>query len=76
MANGMFNKMLNFIGLEESVLEEDIIDEEYDDEYYSQPDIDYNVKSKTKRVRLSIYTQIPMSKLWSISLFHMMIHRP
>lgn len=49
MANGVFNKMLNFIGLEESVLEEDIIDEEYDDEYYSQPDIDYNVKSKTKK---------------------------
>ena len=49
MANGMFNKMLNFIGFEQNVLEEEIMDEEYSEEYYSQPDIDYDVKSKTKK---------------------------
>lgn len=47
MSNNVFNKMLNFIGLEENVLEEDIMDEEYNDDYYTQPD--YDVKSKTKK---------------------------
>lgn len=49
MAGNVFNKMLNFIGLEENVLEEDIMDEGYDEEYYSQQNSDYDVRSKTKK---------------------------
>lgn len=51
MAGTMFNKILNFIGLEESVLEEDVIQEGYgyDEDYSSQQDSNYNVKSKTKK---------------------------
>ena len=49
MASNMFNKMLNFIGLEENVLDEDVLDEEYNDDYYSQQNSDYDVRSKTKK---------------------------
>lgn len=50
MANGMFNKILNFIGLEENVLEEDLINESYEEEVYPEVDDDYNnVRTKTRK---------------------------
>ncbi len=49
MADTMFNKILNFIGLEENVLDEDMMHDEYEQDYSFEDDPDYNVKSKTKK---------------------------
>ncbi len=49
MADTVFNKILNFIGLEEDVLEEDMLEDGYEQDYYFEKEPDHKVKSKTKK---------------------------